>query len=99
MASSSVTAALIHFSFASQKLSRLASSTNVSQPTHAILFDALGTLLTFEPPGPRLRVALRERLGLQVSEETAAAAMKAEIAYYRAHLHQGREATSLPTPR
>jgi putative hydrolase of the HAD superfamily len=71
----------------------------VLQPTHAILLDALGTLLTFEPPGPRLRVALRERLGLQVSEETAAAAMKAEIAYYRAHLHEGRDEASLATLR
>jgi len=49
----------------------------------------------FEPPWPRLRAALRERLGLQVSEETAAAAMKAEIAYYRAHLHEGRDPASL----
>ena len=65
------------------------------QPTQAVLLDALGTLITFDPPAPRLRAALRERLGVEVSEEAAAAAMKAEITYYRAHLHEGRDAASL----
>jgi putative hydrolase of the HAD superfamily len=69
------------------------------QATHAITLDALGTLMSFEPPAPRLRAALRERLGVEVSEETAAAAMKAEIAYYRAHLHEGRDAASLASLR
>ncbi|HWM09572.1 MAG TPA: HAD family hydrolase, partial [Solirubrobacteraceae bacterium] len=55
----------------------------------------LGTLVHFEPPAPLLRAELRERLGLEVSEETAQAAMKAEIAFYRAHLHEGRDAASL----
>jgi putative hydrolase of the HAD superfamily len=59
--------------------------------TQAVLLDALGTLLTFEPPAPHLRAAL----GGQVSEEVAAAAIKAEIAYYREHLHEGRDAASL----
>jgi putative hydrolase of the HAD superfamily len=67
----------------------------VPQPTQAILLDALGTLITFDPPAPRLRAALRERQGVEVSEEAAAAAMKAEITYYRAHLHEGRDAGSL----
>jgi putative hydrolase of the HAD superfamily len=65
------------------------------QPTRAVLLDALGTLVRFEPPAPLLRAELRDRLGLEVSEETAAAAMKAEIAYYRAHLHEGRDPASL----
>ena len=64
------------------------------QPTSAVLLDALGTLLTFEPPAPHLRAALRER-GVEVSEEAAATAIRAEIAYYRAHLHEGRDAASL----
>jgi putative hydrolase of the HAD superfamily len=64
--------------------------------THpAVLLDALGTLISFEPPAPRLRLALRERLGADVSEAAAEAAMRAEIAYYRAHLHEGRDAESL----
>ena len=32
--------------------------------TRAVLIDALGTLITFEPPGPHLREALRERHGV-----------------------------------
>jgi len=60
----------------------------------AVLLDALGTLLTFEPPAPHLRGALREQ-GVEVSEDVAAAAIKAEIAYYRAHLHEGRDAAAL----
>ena len=64
--------------------------------THqAVLLDALGTLISFEPPAPRLRLALRERLGADVSQEAAEAAMQAEIAYYREHLHEGRDAASL----
>ena len=61
----------------------------------AVLLDALGTLLHFEPPAPLLRAELRERLGVEVTGEAAEAAMKAEIAYYRAHLHEGRDPASL----
>jgi putative hydrolase of the HAD superfamily len=63
----------------------------VRQRTHAVLLDALGTLMHFEPPAP----LLRERLGGAVSEEVAEAAIRAEIAYYRAHLDEGRDAASL----
>jgi putative hydrolase of the HAD superfamily len=64
--------------------------------THpAVLLDALGTLISFDPPAPRLRLALRERLGIDVSLQDAEAAMRAEIAYYRQHLHEGRDAASL----
>jgi putative hydrolase of the HAD superfamily len=55
----------------------------------AILLDALGTLLTFEPPAPHLRAALLERTGTDIGEAGAKAAIRAEIAYYRAHLHEG----------
>jgi putative hydrolase of the HAD superfamily len=61
----------------------------------AVLLDALGTLVRFEPPAPLLRAALRERLGVEVTEEAAAAAIEDEIAYYRAHLHEGRDPASL----
>jgi putative hydrolase of the HAD superfamily len=60
----------------------------------AVLLDALGTLLSFEPPAPRLRAALARR-GHTVSEPAARDAIRAEIAYYRAHLHDGRDAASL----
>ena len=61
----------------------------------AILFDALGTLLSFEPPAPHLRAALRERTGTDVGADAADRAIRAEIAYYRAHLDEGRDPASL----
>ena len=59
----------------------------------------MGTLLTFEPPAPLLRVALRERLGVDVGEAAARRAILAEIAYYRAHLHEGRDRSGLDALR
>ena len=50
------------------------------------------------PPAPRLRDGLRA-IGVEVSEEAAAKAMKAEIAYYRAHLGQGRDQAGLAALR
>jgi putative hydrolase of the HAD superfamily len=61
----------------------------------AILLDALGTLVALEPPAPRLRAQLDQRFGLRVSEAEAARAIAAEIAYYRAHLDDGRDETAL----
>jgi putative hydrolase of the HAD superfamily len=61
----------------------------------AVLLDALGTLVRLEPPAPRLRVALRERLGVDVAAEDAERAVRAEIAYYRAHIDEGRSAAAL----
>jgi putative hydrolase of the HAD superfamily len=66
-------------------------------PTGAVrvvLLDAMGTLLRFEPPAPLLRAALRAR-GEDVSEAAAEAAIRAEIRFYRSHLHEGRDAPSL----
>jgi len=65
------------------------------QPIRAVTIDALGTLLELMPPAPRLRAELRERLAVEVSEAEAGRAMKAEIAYYRAHLWMGRDAAGL----
>jgi len=65
----------------------------------AVLLDAMGTLLTFGDPVPRLRAGLRERLGVDVGEPAARAAIRAEIAHYRAHLHEGRDAASLAALR
>lgn len=61
----------------------------------AVLFDALGTLVSLEPPAPRLRSALARRFGLDVSLAEAEQAIGAEITYYRAHLEQGRDHDSL----
>jgi putative hydrolase of the HAD superfamily len=60
-----------------------------------VLLDALGTLVELEPPAPRLRVQLRERLGLSVSEADAQRAIEAEMHYYRAHLDEGADEPSL----
>lgn len=65
----------------------------------AILLDALGTLVGLEPPAPRLRAELAARFGLEVSEEEAARAISAEIAYYRAHLDEGRDGAGLEALR
>src|SRR5262245_57796016 len=65
----------------------------------AVLLDALGTLISFAPPAPRLRLSLRERTGIDVGEAAAKAAIRAEISYYRAHLHEGRDAASLAALR
>ena len=60
-----------------------------------MLFDALGTLVSLEPPAPRLRSELALRFGLAVSQAQAEQAIGAEIAYYRAHLGQGRDDAGL----
>ncbi len=65
----------------------------------AILLDALGTLVRLEPPAPRLRAELTRRFELDVTEEQAAHAIGVEIAYYRAHLGDGRDAGSLAALR
>jgi putative hydrolase of the HAD superfamily len=66
-----------------------------SPSPRAVLLDALGTLVRFEPPAPLLRAALEERFGVDVGEAAARAAIAAEIAFYRAHLHEGRDLASL----
>lgn len=65
----------------------------------ALLLDALGTLLALEPPAPILRRELRERLEIEVTEAQAVDAVAAEIAYYRAHLDEGRDGASLAALR
>jgi putative hydrolase of the HAD superfamily len=83
---------VIHSLLADQKES---ATDMAGQRNRAILLDALGTLLTFEPPAPHLRAELQARLGVDVGEQAAAAAIRAEIAYYRAHLHEGRDAAAV----
>jgi 2-haloalkanoic acid dehalogenase type II len=61
----------------------------------AVLLDALGTLVRLEPPAPRLRAELSRRCGLEVEEEVAGRAFRAEIAYYLEHHLEGRDEASL----
>jgi putative hydrolase of the HAD superfamily len=68
---------------------------SLSHCAPAVLLDAMGTLVALEPPVPALRENMRERFGLNVTEEDAARAMRAEIAYYRAHHGGARNAERL----
>ena len=61
----------------------------------AVLLDALGTLVYLEPPAPRLRDALRELAGVEVTLAQAALAFRAEIGHYLAHHTEGRDAPGL----
>ncbi|HEX6458607.1 MAG TPA: HAD family hydrolase [Thermoleophilaceae bacterium] len=65
----------------------------------AVTIDALGTLVHMQPPGPRLRDQLRERAGVEVSEEQATAGFAAEIRYYLAHHLEGGDPKSLSALR
>lgn len=65
----------------------------------AVLLDAHGTLLELEPPAPLLRRVLADRHGIAVSAAEAQRALSAEIAYYRAHMHEGKDAGSVATLR
>jgi len=62
-----------------------ASARPAGDVTRALLLDALGTLVQLEPPVEPLRRELRARCDLDVSAEEARAALRAEIAFYRAH--------------
>ncbi len=71
----------------------------VHDETRAILLDALGTLVALEPPAPRLRLELAQRFAVDVTEGEAQRALEAEIAYYRAHLDEGRDHATLTALR
>jgi putative hydrolase of the HAD superfamily len=58
--------------------------------TRAVLLDALGTLVELEPPW----VHLAEALGVQ-PDERLVGAVRAEMEYYGAHSHEGRDPDSL----
>jgi putative hydrolase of the HAD superfamily len=60
----------------------------------AVLLDSFGTLVSMEPPAPRLQRLLAEA-GVEVSAERAATAFKAEISYYLAHHVEGRDPAAL----
>lgn len=66
----------------------------VRSPVEAVLLDAYGTLLDLPDPVPRLRAALAAA-GYPHPEERVRAALRAEIAHYRAHHDRGRDDASL----
>jgi putative hydrolase of the HAD superfamily len=64
-------------------------------PRRAVLLDGLGTLVALAPPGPALARGLAEEHGIELSRAQAERAFRAEMAYYRAHHHEGRDTASL----
>ncbi|MFL5892235.1 MAG: HAD family hydrolase [Solirubrobacterales bacterium] len=64
---------------------------SIHRMTRAVFLDALGTLVELEPPW----VSLRNRVPAEVSDERLMAALRAEMAYYRDHAHEGRDEASL----
>jgi putative hydrolase of the HAD superfamily len=64
----------------------------------AVTVDGYGTLLHLTDPIPRLRDALA-RHGVEVADESVAAAFGAEVAHYRPRAHTGRDPASLATLR
>jgi putative hydrolase of the HAD superfamily len=67
----------------------------VSRPAAAILLDALGTLVGIEPPFRPLVDLLAERHGVVVAPPDMVRALRAEMAYYRAHCQRAGDATAL----
>jgi putative hydrolase of the HAD superfamily len=67
----------------------------LSRLPEALLLDALGTLVALNPPAPRLRQALSDGYGVSISDRDAERAITAEMAYYRSHLNEGRDARTL----
>jgi putative hydrolase of the HAD superfamily len=59
--------------------------------TRAVFLDALGTLVELEPPW----ISLRDMVPPEVSDEQLVDALKAEMAYYKEHAHEGRDEASL----
>lgn len=65
----------------------------------AVLFDALGTLVTLDPPAPHLRAALLRDTGVDVGEAAAARAFAAEIEFYVASHMRGGDREGLESLR
>jgi putative hydrolase of the HAD superfamily len=66
-------------------------SGSIHRMTRAVFLDALGTLVELEPPW----ISLREMVPAEVSDEQLVEALKAEMAYYKEHAHEGRDEASL----
>jgi HAD superfamily hydrolase (TIGR01509 family) len=58
--------------------------------TRAVFLDALGTLVELEPPW----IHLADALGVE-ADRRLVGAVRAEMAYYKEHAHEGRDARSL----
>jgi putative hydrolase of the HAD superfamily len=61
----------------------------------AVLLDCLGTLVALAPPAPIFAAALRRDHGLALTSAEADWAFASEMAYYRAHHHEGCDPAAL----
>jgi putative hydrolase of the HAD superfamily len=61
----------------------------------ALFVDAMGTLVTLHAPVSRLATVIGDRLGAEITEAEAGAALRAEIAHYRAHMGEARDERTL----
>ena len=68
-------------------------SASPATPTRAVLFDALGTLVELEPPWVPLAAVL------EMDEGEVAAAVRAEMDFYKEHSHEGKDKASLDALR
>jgi putative hydrolase of the HAD superfamily len=66
-------------------------SGSIHRMTRAVFLDALGTLVELEPPW----ISLRDMVPAEVGDEQLVEALKAEMAYYKEHAHEGRDEASL----
>jgi putative hydrolase of the HAD superfamily len=64
---------------------------SINAMTRAVFLDALGTLVELEPPW----ISLRPGIPAEISDERLEQALRAEMAYYRDHAHEGRHDASL----
>jgi putative hydrolase of the HAD superfamily len=68
---------------------------SAQRPIRAVLLDGLGTLVALTPPWPAFAQSLQREHGIALSPAEAEWAFAAEMAYYRAHHHEGRDPASL----
>ena len=66
-------------------------SGSINGMTRAVFLDALGTLVELEPPW----ISLRDLVPAEIGDEQLVEALRAEMAYYREHAHEGRDEASL----
>ncbi len=71
------------------------SGRNALERIDAVLLDGLGTLVALSPPWPALVGYLREVHGVELPLADAEQAFRAEMTYYRAHHHEGRDQQAL----
>jgi len=65
----------------------------------AVLLDAFGTLIALDRPVSRLRSSLRTRLGLELDEDRARTAVRAEVAHYAANCRTAVDEAALAALR